>query len=347
MTTLRETVLDAAQWLEHANHLLAKRDLPSAHAAFHQAETLGAPPDPCCGGRWFTAMLAGNFEAAWHECDALRHRNAPDPHRFWNGQSIVNKHLIVRALHGFGDAVQMLRYAPLLERTAASVLFEVPPRFVEIAPYFRGVQNVVTWGEQASPTPPIWDLQLEIMELPYVFRTASTDLPIATDYLDLPASLLHRTTAVMHRSSKPRIGLVWAGGDWNLDRAIPFSLLGPLLNDPRFELWNLQGGHAADEGAHTIMQNATELCGDGILSLAGTIAHLDLIITVDTLAAHLAGAIGKPVWLLLQYAADWRWMMNCTDSAWYPSMRLFRQPRPGDWPGVITNVVETLRDYAF
>jgi ADP-heptose:LPS heptosyltransferase len=90
------------------------------------------------------------------------------------------------------------------------------------------------------------------------------------------------------------------------------------------------------------MHNANVLCGDGILPLAHTIARLDLVITVDTLAAHLAGALGKPVWLLLQHAADWRWMTDRMDSPWYPSMRLFRQPTPGDWSSVVTNVLGAL-----
>ncbi len=338
---------EAAALLWHAELLLSRRDLLAAATAFHQAEALGASPDSCCGGRWSAAMLSGNFEAAWRESDTLRQRNAPDPHRFWTGQPIIGRHLMVRALHGFGDAVQMLRYAPLLQRTAASVVFELPPRLLEIAPFFRGIDNVIIWGEHAPATPPSWDLQIEIMELPYLFRTTLAELPLATRYLDLPKDLLHQTAARMPAVHKPRIGLVWAGGDWNPDRSIPLHLFNPLCNDPRFHLWNLQGGPAADEGALLPMHNAATICGEGILPLAASIAQLDLIITVDTLAAHLAGALGKPVWLLLQHTADWRWMTERADSPWYPSMRLFRQPAPGDWHAVITDLMQALEDHAF
>jgi hypothetical protein len=337
---------EATYWLDRADDLLALRDLSSAYEAFHCAEALGASPDACCGGRWLASMLSGNFAAAWQESDALRQRDAPDPHRFWNGESIAGKHVIVRALHGFGDTVQMLRYAPLLLQTAASVVYEVPPRFLEVAPHFRGVTNVVTWGEQAPVALPAWDLQIEIMELSYLFRTSVNALPIATRYLNLPLDRLGQTAAAMHDSGKPRIGLVWTGGEWNLERSVPFGYFNTFLKDFRFSFWNLQGGPSNDV-TDTRMHNAKDLCGDGILALATTIAHLDLVITVDTLAAHLAGALGKPIWLLLQHTADWRWMTNRTDSPWYPSMRIFRQPEPGDWSAVILNVLEALEDYAY
>ena len=336
-----ETGLDATQLLDHAHELLVLRDLPAANNAFHRAEALGAPCDPCSGGRWSTAMLAGNFEAAWHECDTLRQRNAPDPHRLWTGEAVAGKHIVVRALHGFGDAVQMLRYAPLLQQMAASVIYELPPRLIDIAPYFTGVTNIITWGEQAPTKPPSWDLQIEIMELPYLFRSAANDLPSATRYINLPLDCLDQAADVMRESGEPRIGLVWAAGEWNPGRSIPLELFRPLLNDSRYSLWNLQGG-PANEASNTPMHNANVLCGDGILPLAHTIARLDLVITVDTLAAHLAGALGKPVWLLIQHAADWRWMTDRMDSPWYPSMRLFRQPTPGDWSSVVTNVLGAL-----
>ena len=234
----------------------------------------------------------------------------------------------------------MLRYAPRLAALAASVVYEVPPSLLELAPYFSGIDEVMTWGEQAPPQPPAYDVQTEIMELPYLFRTEASDLPIAARYLHLPSPLLARVAARMGPRNLPRAGIVWAAGEWNPERSIPLACLAPLLAHPACAFWNLQGGTARTN--LTALQDATSVCGDGILALAATIAHLDLVITVDTLAAHLAGALGKRVFLLLQHAADWRWQSGRDDSPWYPTLRIFRQPTPGDWPGVVAEVCQAL-----
>jgi hypothetical protein len=294
-------------------------------------------------------MLGGDFEAAWQESDAIQLRGAPDPHRFWNGNHFRGARVIVRSLHGFGDTVQMLRYAPMLREKASKVIFEVTPRFVELAHHFHGVENVITWGADAPAETPAWDVQVEVTELPYIFRTTVTDLPLSTSYLQLPQQAMQYAANAMARSCagsrRPRIGMVWAGGDWNPQRSIPFALLEPLLKDQTVEFWNLQGGVAAQEAAGAAIRNATAECGDGLLSLAATIANLDLVITVDTLAAHLAGALGKPAWVLLQHAADWRWMTERNDSPWYPKLRLFRQRRARDWTSVFEEVRNSLAKF--
>lgn len=333
---------EAEASLEHAEALLTERRLAAAQAVFARAEELGAPPDRCEAGRWMTAMLRGDFEAAWRASDTLRARNAPDPHRLWNGEDLAGAQVIVRCLHGLGDTVQMLQYASRLHAEAASVVYEVAPRFVELAGCFRGVHEVITWGEHAPPEPPAWDVQLEVMELPYIFRTTGSDLPVATRYLDLPSAITRATSTAMGRSDIVRIGLVWAAGEWNPERSIPLRALEPLLQRKGFEFWNLQGGPAAAEAELSPMRNARTVCGDGLLALAGTIAELDLVITVDTLAAHLAGALGTPAWVLLQEAADWRWMVGTNNSPWYPHMRLFRQRREGEWKPVVDAILKML-----
>ena len=296
--------------------------------------------DQASAQHWLQTMIAGDFKAAWRESDAIRARGGPDPHRFWQGESLIGQRVIVRCLHGFGDTVQMLRYAPTLKDMAASVVWEVPPRMLGLAPFFRGVEQVATWGEETSP----WDAQVEVMELPYLMRTHLGDLPIATGYLQLPKTAIAKAMDAMGNKSTPRVGLVWAGGDWNTSRSIPFALIESLLNLPGVEFWNLQGGASAGEANGTAIRDAA-ICGAGQLALAATIANLDLVITVDTLAAHLAGAMDRPVWLMLQAEADWRWMREREDSPWYPSMRLFRQHVHSDWAGVVSAVAAALRDF--
>ena len=321
--------------VDEAERLLRERQLPLAWTAFNASEAAGEDPNRCCGGRWTVAMLRGDFEAAWGESDALRARGAIDPHRFWNGESLRNKRVIVRCLHGFGDTVQMLRYAPALKEEASSVVWEVAPRFVELATCFDGVDKVVTWGEGAPEVATEWDVQAEVMELPYIFRTVQGSLPLAEGYCKVPHDEVAGVRDRM-RARRPCVGLVWAGGEWNPARSLPFTALRPLLDERGIAFWNLQGGASRKAGVG--LPDATNVFGDGVLALAATIAKLDLVITVDTLAAHLAGAMGKPVWVMLQKEADWRWLAEGERTAWYPTMRLFRQEHRGDWDGIIKQI---------
>jgi hypothetical protein len=170
-------------------------------------------------------------------------------------------------------------------------------------------------------------------------------LPLSEQYLHLPPEVEGRVKGIMGYSNSPRVGIVWAAGDWDRSRSLPFDLLLPLLRCSPCEFWNLQGGRARREwsrgGGEPHLRDAA-CCGEGILALAATIAQMDLVITVDTLAAHLAGALGTSAWLLLQYAADWRWMIRRSDSPWYPSLRLYRQPAPGEWESTVHTVAEDL-----
>ena len=333
--------------LEVAEERLAIRDLSGALSAFDHAQLAGALPGRCFGGRWTAHMLAGDFAAAWRESDAIRLGDLHDPHRFWNGEDLDGRRVILRCLHGYGDAVQFLRYAPMVSRRAASMVVEVPPAMVEVASCFDGICDVITWGDETKPARD-WDVQIEVMELPYLFRSEIQDLPLAQCYLRVPAEVRRRAADAMGFSSMPRIGIVWAAGDWDTSRSLPFDLLRPLLRCSSCQFWSLQGGTARQQwcgSAEDAHLRDSAACGEGILPLAGVISRLDLVITVDTLAAHLAGAMGKPAWLLLQHAADWRWMTGRNDTPWYPSLRLFRQPLPGDWSGTVQKVVEELRHW--
>ena len=333
----------STQQLFEAEELLERRDA-AAKQVFDAAEACGADKDRCAAGRWMAHMFTGDFAAAWRESDAIRGRGGPDPHRMWTGESLKDRHIMVRCLHGFGDAIQFLRYAPLLRSVAAEVTYEVPPALYELAPYIDGVDNVVTWGKLAPVNPIRWDTQIEVMELPYVFRTELCDLPIAQNYVHPPQSrcnCVSRKLGLNH----PRVGVVWAAGEWNQTRSIPFPVFSELMTESACEFWSLQGGAAQVEWNELPpsprLRDSADL-GDGILSLACVISQLDLVITVDTLAAHLAGAMGIPAWVLLQQAADWRWMACGTTSPWYPSLRLFRQRSQGDWAGVIAEVRQEL-----
>jgi hypothetical protein len=327
-----------------AENLLELRQLDGVLDLLSRAERSGADPDRCAAARWIAAMLQGDFESAWSESDAIRGRGIPDEHRMWQGEDITGRRVIVRCLHGFGDTVQFLRYAPLLNRRAAKVIWEMSPAMIDVARCFHGVEQVCAWGAE-SVASRRWDVQIEVMELPYLFRTTVADLPIASRYLRLPDATIGRVANEMDPGERPRVGVVWGAGTWNESRSIPFHLLHPLLEMGECEFWNLQGGPRRAEVESTTPVRDTAACNDGILCLAGVISQLDLVLTVDTLAAHLAGALGVPAWLMLQHAADWRWMASRTESPWYPSLRIFRQPSPGAWDHVVRAVAERLQTW--
>lgn len=349
--------LSAENTLSVAEELLTMRRLDAALRCFQEAEAMGAPTNRCAAGRWQIYMLRGDFPAAWAESRAICSAKGTDPNCLWQGEDVRGKKVIVRCLHGFGDAVQFFRYAPQLEALARSVVWEVPPELLQLARYFRGVEHVVTWGDHQATNEDLlvrardqgteredWDVQMEVMELPCMFQTRLTDLPIASDYLQLPRKLAESVHAGLGPAWAPRIGLVWAAGEWNPARSIPLELLLQLMDTGGCEFWNMQGG-PAQHAAGLDQLRDTKLCHSGILALASVIEQFDLVITVDTLAAHLAGALGVEAWVMLQYAADWRWMMERDDSPWYPSLRLFRQPSPGNWAAVIHAVQYALREW--
>jgi hypothetical protein len=333
-----------------AEQLLELRELVLALSLFNRAESEGFDPDRCAAGRWMVFMLCGDYTAAWRESDAIRARCRPDVHRYWQGEDLHGRRVLVRCLHGFGDSVQMLRFVPALkELGVVRVIVECAPHAVELVKCMSGIDEVITWGAHAPPVAPEFDVQVEIMELPYIVRATVSTLPSAAGILRLPVDVLQQAChAVRMESLRPRVGLVWSAGEWNPARSVPLELLTPILHDSTIEFWNLQGG-SVRKGWYGLpaapnLRDMTEFTDAGLVRLSALIAQLDLVITVDTLAAHLAGTLNVPCFLLLQHAADWRWMIDRADSPWYPSLRLFRQPRPGDWQSAVMELNTSFRE---
>ena len=330
----------AESLLSSAEKMLAARKPYEALRQMQRARYYPCAADRCSAGMWVTNMLLGRFEAAWRQSDAIRKRGAPDVHRLWQGEGLGNRRVILRCLHGFGDAVQFLRFAPLLRDVASTMIVEVPPKLLKLAPSFDGVDEVITWGDQAPAYPPKWDVQIEVMQLPYLFRTTLSDLPIRRNYLQLRTPKQR-----VHTSGVFDVGLVWTAGAWNASRSIPQNLLTSVLDVQNCRFWNLQGessGTAVCDDFLNHLRVDVE-SRNSIEELAARIAQLDLVITVDTLAAHLAGALNIPAYVMLPYEADWRWLHKRSDSPWYPSLRLFRQAAPGDWHPVVEAVQQALR----
>jgi hypothetical protein len=306
------------------------RQLTAALHHFNKAERLGYNPDECAAYRWQCWMLLGEFENAWRESDLIASRGAPDSHALWDGRPFTDKRVIIRCLHGYGDAIQFLRYAQLIRETAAKVIVETHPEMVSLLSRMPFIDHVTSWAHAALPRD-AWDQQIEVTELPRAFRTTLSTIPGAVPYLDVnPRHLCI--------SRKPRIGLVWASSNWNHSRSMSLAQLAPVLSLNHLSFFSFQRGPERNELASHLHIHDTANHSPDIADTAGDLMNMDLLITVDTMAAHLAGALGRNVWILLPAAADWRWMLDRDDTPWYPTMRLFRQPSPGNWAPVIDRV---------
>lgn len=296
-----------------------------------------APPDP-----WMEAMRRGDFERAWQISDAhLKKRLARgDPahigprhlQNIWDGRPLAGKRVLVRCYHGLGDTVQFIRFAAPLRRTASKIILWVQPHLLPIAKDVDGVDLALPLHDGVPDVD--YDVDIEIMELAHVLRIDTQAIRVPVPYL-----LGHLRQPQRQSCHELSVGIVWQVGDWAPQRSIPTSLLAPLRRLSDIRLYSLQLGAAAKDACRI---PAVPIGIEDVLQTSAQLRSLDLLITVDTFVAHLAGALGVPVWLLLQAKCDWRWMESRSDSPWYPTMRLFRQSREGDWHSVIANVFAAL-----
>ena len=282
-------------------------------------------------------MRRGAFTAAWEIDDRLRSTaavaNRSDLPRHlrmvWDGTPPDGRRVLLRCYHGLGDTLQFIRYVPRLRtRVSELIVWAQPP----LLPLLEGVEAIDRLIALHDGEPDAaYDLSIEIMELPYLFRTTLDDLPATVPYLDVERQELDR-------SHGPAVGVVWRAGDWAAHRSVPFAELGPLVHAP-VTWYVLQGQPGIEERPDGF---GTPAGTTDIVEAARVIRSLDLLITVDSMPAHLAGALGTPVWTLLPADADWRWMVARDDSPWYPTMRLFRQERQGEWGPVVARVAREL-----
>jgi hypothetical protein len=328
------------EYFQSAEERLHAMCIEQAVQLYEMAERAGYDADACGGGRWICHMLLGHFERAWAESDAIAERGRPDRHRFWDGEPFHGRRVLIRCLHGLGDALQFIRYAPLIREHARTLIIEAQPALKLLMQESQLADAVITWGE---PEPP-WDQQMEIVELPRIFRTTLETIPDNVPYIDVPSAPL----ITPYDGTRPlRVGVVWASSSYNAARSIPLPEMTRLF-DVRYTLFfSLQAGEQRAQ-LKSLSLRVEDLQTDRacVRSTAEKLKNLDLIITVDTMMAHLAGAMGRPVWTLLPFQCDWRWMMAREDSPWYPAMRLFRQPQPGDWHSVIDHVQRALQKLA-
>jgi tetratricopeptide (TPR) repeat protein len=286
-------------------------------------------------------LQAGDFERGWAEYEwrwkgrEFSRRTLPRPR--WDGPPIPGRTILLHAEQGLGDTVQFVRYAPLVKAVSrATVVLECQSRLVPLLERLEGVDRIVPAG---SPLPD-FDVQAPLLSLPGIMGSR----PVAAPYLEVPSERVERARARMGGGNVFRIGLAWAGNpNHQRDRArsIPLAALAPLAQVPGTAFYSLQRGPEAEQTGFEVIRLEEE-SGD-ILDTAAAILNLDLVISIDSLIGHLAGALGKAVWILLEIAPDWRWLLDTDRSDWYPSVRLFRQAQRGDWAELTGRVAEALR----
>ena len=336
--------------------LRAQGFLDDAAEAYRRALSLD-PANP--EAHWNFAqvlLLVGRLREGWAEyawrtkCEEFRAVNWNFKQPLWDGSDLGGRTVLLYTEQGFGDTIQFLRYLPMVAAQGTDkggdVILQCPPpltRLFEAAPAADGIQLVTKIGD----TP--FDLQAPLHGLPGLFATTLYTIPADVPYLRPPGD----TPPALETSGGFKVGLVWAGNSKHkndANRSVGFERFQPLLDIKGVDFYSLQvGERSRDIGAPGLsgldgkISDLGKDLGD-FADTAAAVGQLDLVITVDTSVAHLAGALGTPVWTLLPWVPDWRWLLDRDDSPWYPTMRLFRQPAAGDWDAVIGEVGAALRD---
>lgn len=296
-------------------------------------------------------LVTGEFTRGWREYEyrLKTPELAGKAQRFsqpaWNGDSLSGKTILLHPEQGFGDAIQFIRYVPLINALGGRVMVEVQPALKRLFAQIPGIEHVITQGESL----PRFDVHCPLLSLPFRFGTTLDNLPAEAPYLsaDALSSELWRQRMPNTRGAL-KVGLVWAGNPGhknNRNRSIQLDQFNVLGDVPNLAFFSLQKGVGTNQARLLAVNfHIHDLMGyvEDFADTAALIAQLDLVLCVDTAVAHLAGAMGKPTWVLLPFAPDWRWLQKRTDSPWYPSMRLFRQQKAGDWSEALFQVREAL-----
>jgi tetratricopeptide (TPR) repeat protein len=340
--------------------LEAMHQVDAAVASCNRAITLNSDLAAAYFNRATASLLGGRFETGWADYE-WRWRSANLPWReadgnldqpLWRGEeSLAGKTVLLHAEQCLGDMIQFCRYASLVAELGAHVTLEVPETLRPLLESLSGVSRVIARGE----TLPATDYHCPLLSLPFAFKTTLASVPSSVPYLKAAAPKLLSWSIRLGEKKKPRVGLVWSGGarpKMTDRRKIALEKFASLRQFD-IEFFSLQKGQPAESELAELISNRWS--GPDLIDVthelhdfsdtAALIEHLDLVISVDTSTAHLAGALGKPVWILLRFDSCWRWLLERADSPWYPTARLYRQASPGDWDAVIERVNRDLAEW--
>ena len=304
-------------------------------------------------------LLRGEFKEGWKEyrwrwlCKEMPRPAYPQP--LWQGEPLTGKTILLYAEQGLGDTFHFIRFAKILKEQGAKVIVHGP---VSLSGFLGKLPWIDSWIPQTLPVTTPFDYHCSLIDVADIQGVDNDHIPADIPYLQAPEYLVRywKDWATSLPPNRLRVGLVWQGNrDHQADafRSFPLSSYLPLCQVPNIELISLQFGYGSEQlqqwkgerPIHRLPDNVDQSSG-AFMDTSAILEQLDLIITSDTSIAHLAGAMGRPVWVLLSLVPDWRWLLTGHTSAWYPSMRLFRQTRQGDWATPISEVVTTLSSLA-
>jgi tetratricopeptide (TPR) repeat protein/ADP-heptose:LPS heptosyltransferase len=338
--------------LNNLGSLLRKQSrIDEAMSIWNQA--LAIRPD-FASAQWNLALATlarGDYKRGWplyesrFRCEHSQHSWREYGVPRWQGEPLVGKTLFLHSEQGIGDTIQFARFIPILAQRGARVILGCHAELIELMRTVPGIADVVAM-DASTPT---FDAHLQLMSLPFILRTTLDTIPSTVPYLSADPDRAAQWARRFADVDGLKVGLVWAGRSTHHDdafRSMALATLQPLAHAQGVHFFSLQKGEAADEiervsAAFPISDLGREL--NDFRDTAAVVENLDLLISVDTSPAHLAGALGKPVWTLLASSPDFRWMYDREDTPWYPTMRLFRQKRRGEWSDVIVRVVDELR----
>jgi Tfp pilus assembly protein PilF len=327
----------------------AQGQLEQAIASLNEAIRLAPDFREARVNRALAFLLAGRFEEGWSEYE-WRHTEAPLPAHplaryLCAGGSLAHKSVTLRCEQGLGDTIQFVRYAAILHGMGAHITVACPAEALPLVRCALGVAEAVALEEP----PRQCDFSVPLLSLPLILHPRSATIPAPIPYFQLDPRRVDAWHRRIGHAGRLRVGLVWGGNPnaaQDRTRSLEFRELAPILQNSAAQVFSLQcGPRAADLAACPDAAAVIDLAPEihDLVDTAAAMENLDLVISVDTMPAHLAGALGRPVWLLLPCVPDWRWLMERSTTPWYPTMRLFRQPSPGNWRSVIAQVTAELR----
>jgi hypothetical protein len=294
-------------------------------------------------------LLRGDFEEGWREYEWRWWRPGIQPYSYtvpyWDGRPLGGATILLHCEQGLGDAIQFLRYGHLVRARGGIIAFGCPPALAPLASTCAGLDHIFPWGATG-----IAHVHAPLLSLPRIFGTTLATIPAQVPYLAAPADLAAWWGRQLAGERKYRVGIVWQGNSQHVrdhQRSIPLAKFARLVDVPGVALYSLQVGEGIEQLAGSglpITDLGSRFDPASLTDLAGVLVNLDLLVGVDTAPVHLAGALGVPVWVLLATVPDWRWLLDTSDSPWYPTARLFRQRETGNWSNVFEEVAQALRE---
>ena len=344
---------NADAWCNYGSVLRESGHIGDAVSAYRKAIELDGNHSNAHYSLGLALLVNGDFLEGWREYEyrweTVSHLRRRDyPQTLWTGQNLAQRTIFIYQEQGSGDTLQFVRYLPMLVDQGARVILECAPSLHRLLRCLEKIECI----HPGAPVPS-FDFHIPILSLPLAFGTTESTIPCGIPYLRPPAETSRMwRDRLAENAAERRVGICWAGNPQHVNdrnRSCRLSVLAPLGQMKGAIFYSLQKGEAAAQSRYPVagmrILDFSEELWD-FADTAGLIENLDLVVTVDTAVAHLAGALGRPVWMLTPFDPDWRWLLMRNDSPWYPAMKLFRQTKRRNWSSVSKALADATREFS-